>query len=379
MKFFGLLILSVFLTCAPAYAQVPALKHLSVLDLSNQIARQTERVLLAPGQLRDLSRFSPLLKKYAAPLNVSAKPYIPPSIRRSVFTVQATADSKHKGSAFAVNIDGRVWGVTARHVMDDIGHTPYITVPDQNGNPITLLATPSKQGSAAGADVALFEIPPQALEFLRPLELADELPPIYGVLSSSGFARGHFLSQPEREVLFASRYRILTKYVSFHSQGNGYCGSPLLFNGKVAGVHVGSLLADKHGTAAWFPLTLGKFNTPVHDVSVAVPAGWLRTLARQAAGETAPGAALLFNGLEIGRMLPSDHINFIMQLREGRVLKTIPRYPFMDYEHLENFFDAADGDIFRMEINQTGPAGIGRRTVWYEWDNAGRITKTIKK
>lgn len=360
--------------CVSLHAQVPRL--LGKLPAALKIERAAVSAALNRTTVHSVL---PLLKTIPADAPIPAEHPVPPSIRSTVFTVQSTPQSKHKGSAFAVNIDGHVWGVTARHVMDDIGHTPFMTFPGPDGKDVILPAVPSKEGSAAGADVALFEIPPQALEYLVPLELAEDLPGVYSTLSSFGFAHGNFLAQPVRKVLFASDYRILTEYVSFNSQGNGYCGSPLLLDGKVAGVHIGSLSAQKHSSASWFANTLGTFNAPVHDLSIAVPAHWLRQLAQQAQGNAAQGTALVFNGLEISRLLPGEHIRFIMQLRDGKRLWELPLYPFMDYSHLENFFDVRPGDVFRMEVSKTNPNLPGRRTVWYEWDMQGNIKETIRK
>lgn len=372
-------VLGIVLTVAalPAGAQVPAVLK-SLPRVSTQIDRAAVAAALRPQPLRAVM---PLLNTGHSPMLPLPAP-VPATIRSSVFTVQATPESHHKGSAFAVNIDGRVWGVTARHVMDDINHTPYMTFPGENGVPVTLEAKPSKEGSVAGADLALFEIPPQALPYLRPLELEDELPAAHSVLSSSGFARGNFLSQPAREVLFASRHRILTKYVQSNAPMNGYCGAPLLQNGKVAGVHIGSLLADKAQSADWFSGTLSQFNAKAHDLSIAVPAFWLRALARQASGAYSPqeGIPLVFNGLQIMRLQPTDTIGFIMQLRNGRVVKTLPRYPFMDFAHLETFFDVHPGDSFRLEIQSGSRIYPARRTYWYEWTaGENNITQTIRK
>lgn len=360
-----------------ASAQVPAV----VKNLTRVSAQIDRAVVTAALHQQPLRAVMPLLKTGNAPMRPLTGP-IPPTIRSSVFTVQATPESKHKGSAFAVNIDGHVWGVTARHVMDDINHTPYMTFTDENGVPVTLEAKPSKEGSAAGVDLALFEIPPQALPYLQPLELEDELPSAHSVLSSSGFARGNFLSQPVREVLFASQYRILTKYVQTNVPMNGYCGSPLLQNGKVAGVHIGSLLAGQSKSADWFSGTLGQFNAQTHDLNIAVPAFWLRTLARQASGAYTPqeDIALVFNGLQIMRLHPTDAIGFIMQLRDGRVIKKLPRYPFMDFAHLETFFDVQQGDLFRLEIQSEGRIYPRRQIYWYEWTaGENNITQTLRK
>lgn len=374
MKKFLLALFVFILTGMPLCAQAPVVK--SLLRTSVQV----EKTVANASRLTTLPSIKPLLKT-TLPLRTPTPLVVPSTIRHSVFTVQATPLSKHKGSAFAINIDGRVWGVTARHVMDDIDHTPYMTFLGENNEPVTLLATPSKEGSAAGADVALFEIPPQALPYLQPLELEEELPATHQVLFSSGFAHGNFLSQPAREVLFASEHRILTKYVSFNSQESGYCGSPLMRNGKVAGIHVGSMLEEQLQTAEWYKGTVGQFDEKMHNISLAVPANWLRRLARQAEGVYTPqeGVPLVFNGLPIMHLQPTDSIGFIMQLRGGRVIKKLSRYPFMDFTHLENFFNVLPGDMFRMEVMSKNYAPK-IQTYWYEWiDGESDVIKTLKR
>jgi len=361
----------------PAQAQLPA----AVKNLPRAAAQVNRRAASTALRQHALRAVMPLLRISNSVPPKEANP-IPASIRRSVFTVQSTPDSPHKGSAFAVKIDGRVWGVTARHVRDDIGAAPYMTVPGPDGKPLLFPVEPVKEGAAAGADVSLFNIPQEAQELLLPLELADELPAAHAVLASSGFAHGNFLSQPTREVLFASRHRILTRYVPFHAQAGGYCGSPLLENGKVSAIHVGSLSGEKHQTAAWFHETLGRFNAPAQDISLAVPAFWVRLLARQAAGAYTQdqGVPLLFNGMEIMRLQTDESIQSLMQLRGGRVLKTLPRYPFMDFEHLETFFDVLPGDEFRLEVQAGNKNYPSRQTYWYEWrEGENRVAKTLIK
>lgn len=363
-----LFILPALLTAVQLHAQLPA-KGLHSLRTASRSARQLAKTAAITNKLHNFQRISPLVKRTTVQPAISGPGVIPATIRRSVFTVQSTPQSKHKGSAFAVNIDGRIWGVTARHVRDDIGFSPYMTFPGPDGTTLAFPIEPVKEGSVGGADVSLFSIPPEAQELLLPLELADELPSAHDILASSGFAHGNFLSQPDREVLFASQHRILTRYVSFNAQESGYCGSPLMLNGKVAGVHVGSLMGDKHQTAAWFNGTLGQFNAPAQDVSLAVPSFWLRHLAKQAQRQYTrqDGVPLVFNGRQIEVLAPGESINFIMQLRDGRVIKNLPRYPFMDFEHLENFFDILPGDSFRMEITRKD-AYSSLHIHWYEWD-----------
>ncbi len=378
----GLFALLPFAACSALYAQIPAFKALPAARSAALLPKITRQTAGLTHANRLAQQIAPLLKTAEQLPEKAAIPLIPLSIHRSVFTIQATETSKHKGSAFAITINGKVFGVTARHVLDDVGRSPFITVPGPQGEDVIFPVEPLKEGNSHGADLALFSIPRTAQELLIPLELADEIPAAYDILSSSGFAHGNFLSQPERVVLFASQYRILTKFVSFNMSPNGYCGSPLLHRGKVVGVHIGSMAANKIQSADWFAGTLRQFDAPVHDLSLAVPSFWLRKLASQAAGTytAEQGVPLIFKNVEITRLPPDANINFIMQLRNGRVINTLPRYPFMDFTSLENFFEIEPGDVFRMEINQRNAAFAKNQLVWYEWDaDSGRIINILKK
>ena len=88
--------------------------------------------------------------------------------RKKVFEVQIATDGRHTASAFALNIQGRVWGVTAAHVMHNISSNPFIKI--KKGTETILAPIPSWHiGNKIGNDVAIFEIPQEILPHIEVL------------------------------------------------------------------------------------------------------------------------------------------------------------------------------------------------------------------
>lgn len=294
----------------------------------------------------------------------SPKPLPPININRSVFTLSSHPESKHKGSAFAIEIDGKVWGVTARHVMDDVGRSGYMEILNDELVPQFGPIIPSVEGHIDGADIALFEIPENLKSFLHPLQPQENLPlDVYTPLSSAGFGHGNFTWLTDRNVLFSSEHRILMQDVPF-SNRSGYCGSPLLLDGKVVGVHMKTW--NGNTTPEWKGKTVGK-DFEIQSFTQAVPVSWITRLARQAQGEKSLGALLRFNGSPIGFLAPNETITSIVQIRQDRLLKTIPAYPFMDYSFLERFFTIEEGDVFRINIQKGDRISSSQKNFWYEY------------
>lgn len=304
----------------------------------------------------------------------------PAEVRRAVFTLQYSPDSRGKGSAFAVEIDGQVWGVTARHVLDDISRSPYISINNSRGKPIFIQVNSVREGNVHGADVAIFRIPSKLLVYITPLQPDYDLPPARTTAQSAGFSQGIFGWFNHVEVLFSSSHRILARYQDFPVR-SGYCGSPFLVDGKAAGVFVGITPRDTSKTASWNTLFDGVFNTPINDFSQIVPIAWVRRLVKEAQNEPGPsGAPLKLLGNTLGILHPDEQVQAIQQLRGGRLVKTVDAYPFMDYNHLERFLDIGPEDVIRVVVQQGDRSSSRRRVFWYEWDvPTGALTRTEKK
>lgn len=312
----------------------------------------------------------PLLRG-AAPLPRLTPPiYRPPEqIMQNVFTLAATPDTKEKGSAFALEIDGEMWGVTARHIFNDIGRSAYMSMinPHDPSQILTAPISPVEEGSVHGADVAIFEIPEEMRPYVQPLQPDYELPPAGATLTSAGFGHGFFTWQADRPVLFSSDHRILTKYTNFPNR-SGYCGAAVLLNGKVVGVHVGSIVKSPGPAPAWEDATLGHDNPPIQEVSQVVPIQWVQRLAQQARAANPEKEDFYLNGQKIGTLDTDEFIAEIMHLREGRVIKRIPPYPFLDHKHLERFLEIDPFDTIIIRVVKGDSHSLRRVSRFYEWN-----------
>ena len=128
--------------------------------------------------------------------------------RKKVFEVQISENGRHTASAFAINVNGRVWGVTAAHVMKNISSDPFIKI--KNGSEVVLLAPIQRWhiGNKKGNDVAIFEIPQEVLTHIEVLSPASELPAAGIETQSPAFVRGNYTFLPSEDVLFAGPHRI---------------------------------------------------------------------------------------------------------------------------------------------------------------------------
>lgn len=305
----------------------------------------------------------------------------PQKIKRAVFTLQYDPKTHGKGSAFAVKIDGQVWGVTARHVLDDIGRSPYMSLKTPAGQELFFQVFSVREGNVHGADIAVFRIPPQALDYITPLQPDYVLPSPEEQVQSAGFSHGNFGWFPRVDVLFASNHRILARYENFPVR-SGYCGSPVLKNGKVMGVFVGIMPQELAQTAAWFSLVSNSFPTPIHSFTQIVPISWVLRLVRQEKSglpieSTVPVKVL---GKTIAWLHPDENIVSIQQIRNGNLIKTIPAYPFMNYSHLEAFLEIQPLDRIYVTIQQGDRSSSRKRIFVYELDTAsGKVTHTERK
>lgn len=342
-----------------------SLEAIAFSKISNIGAVQSAAPLFAPSF--SLNALRPLKP---APVNV----------RRAVFTLQYSPNSHGKGSAFAVEIDGEMWGVTARHVLDDIGRAPYISVTNGQGKPVFAQVNSVREGNVHGADIAIFRIPSKLLLYITPLQPNYDLPPAHTIAQSSGFSHGIFSWFNHVEVLFSSTHRILARYQDFPVR-SGYCGSPFLVDGKAAGVFAGITSGDTAKTASWNTLVSRNFNRPINDFSQIVPIAWVRHLVQENRHGRGPhGTPLKLLGHTLGILHPNEQVQSIQQLRGGRLFKTVDAYPFMDYNHLERFLDIGPEDVIRVVVQQGDRSSSNRRIFWYEWDvPSGTLTRTEKK
>lgn len=328
--------------------------------------KQVSAALIKVSRQRAKSVLAPLFGTNARATAPRPLQPAPEHIRQGVFTLQASPKTHGKGSAFAVVIDNEVWGVTARHVLDDIGRSPYLSVRDENGQERFFQVNSLREGNVHGADIAIFRLPPEALAYIRPFQPDFTLPQPHDTIQSAGFSHGFFGWFPQIEVFFASRHRILTNYQDYPIR-SGYCGSPLLSGGKVIGVFTGVVTPETAKNSAWYNLFASASPLEIKPFNHAVPIAWVRVLVRQPA--VIGGMALKFADQPLGLLQPDENIHSIQQLRQNCLYKTLSAYPFMDYAHLERFFEIEPGDVFRIIIHKGDRSSSKRSRYWYEWNS----------
>lgn len=319
-----------------------------------------------------LAEIAPLFAPYSAVNTPRPLTPAPENIKRAVFTLQSSPKSHGKGSAFAMNIDGEIWGITARHLLDDIGLAPFMAVQDTDGNIRLFQVHIWRQGNVHGADIAAFAIPPAALPYITPLKADYRLPASNSVIQSAGFSSGHFGWFNHIGVLFSSNYRILTRHQDFPVR-SGYCGSPLLNNGKVIGVFAGVTPAETAKNSHWYSQIFSSFPVEITSFNLAVPVAWVKELVQQSKDQA--GISLVFDGHPLGLLRPDETIESLQVLRNGRLLKQMSPYPFMDYTHLERFLEwNPQEDTFRLLIQRGDRSSPKRYTYGYEWNLRQGIT-----
>ncbi len=309
-----------------------------------------------------------------SPLFVSGHPTImrplrpaPEKIKSAVFTLQHNPRTHGKGSAFAIEVDGEIWGVTARHIFDDIGRAPFLSVQDESGKSIFFQVYSAREGNVHGADIAVFRLPKQVLAYIKPLKIETQLPEANQSIQSAGFSQGIFGWFADIKVLFSSQHRILARYKDFPVR-SGYCGSPLIKDGKVIGVFVGVSQAESVQATDWYQLISPYFKRSIHSFAHIVPISWVYELLQQEQTGKSGGVVFSIFDTPLGILHPDENIHSIQQIRHGRLYNTLYAYPFMDYAHLERFLEIEPQDIIRITVQKGDRSSAKRQTFIYEFN-----------
>lgn len=334
------------LVSSPVFAQsLQGITHAvagktGLASLSQQINRK------AWNRLRGLARPCDYAQVQAA------RNELPQHAMRQVFQVQKGAFSHSTACAFALNINGRVWGVTAAHVIKNIHLDPHMVVKNEWGKLISAPIIPQHTSSVSGSDVAIFEIPKELLPYVEILQPADKIPTAQTVTQSPCFIRGNPIYLPSEDILFAGPHRLLLRDQA-HREMTGYCGSPVLVEGKVVGLHVGTYSLQDIQLANWSSLLLAQNIHPQSALHIAAPIQRVKELAQQfemKGSQKHIGTPLKVMGQVITLLGPQEHIFSVQQLRNGTLQKTLHSHPFINFDKLEEFFDLQENDVLRITI-----------------------------
>ena len=326
------------------HAQTPALIGRA---LTENITRQTAVAVLS--QHANVAVHSQLEKLFITPFTTStAISFHPPQFRQSVFKVQDSPTSHHSASAFAIRLNGKVWGVTAAHVFANIQPTPHLVVRTTDGKDIVSPIKHAHAGNKLGSDVAVFEIPEEIKSHLKILEPAENLPKTGKIMEIAGFAHGVPLYLAAEEVLFSGKNRILLHKQALQNL-TGMCGSPILDNGKVTGVYVGFSLPEQLQQAAFLDLLGDLKNRTLPPMHFATPIRHVEMITNTLEGKQGLFWMKVFGHL-IAPIRVDENIFSIQLIRNDRLSKTIFSHPFMNFDKLEEFFDLQANDILRITV-----------------------------
>lgn len=349
------LILVLILQAHPVHAIKPARVRAIVLRRTANVSSQSARAnSLARLRLLGLQSDSPSLT------HQSYQSVIPARLSNAVFEVQISKTPRNTASAFALDIGDRTIGVTAAHVMEAIRHNPFAKVKTENGDIIAPITT-FRIGNKKGNDIAIFEIPQEILPHIQVLSPARELPAVGSEIQSPRFVWGKPTFLKHEDIVFAGQHRILLRN-QIHQDITGACGSPILVNGKVVGVHVGSFSKQAISTISWNQLLQDNYILPQNSFHVASPIEHAFQLAAQ---EISPaGVPLKVLGNPVHLMTPQEYLSSITLLRNGHIEKTYYAHPFMNFDKLEEFFELQENDVLRIQV-ETPPTITQRAQTWF--------------
>ena len=240
--------------------------------------------------------------------------------------------------------------------------------------PISFFRIGNKQGS----DVAIFEIPPEILPHIEVLSPAENLPVLGTTTESPAFIRENYVLLPTEDILFAGKHRILLRD-RFHSEITGFCGSPVLADGKVVGLHIGAYPLQHIQTATWNSLLYANnlsLKTPLH---IASPIEHALQLIEETTTQKPVGTQLKVLGHPVHLLTPQESLSSITLMRNGFVKKEIVAHPFMNFEHLEEFFELQENDVLRITI--ISPKSYSPKMITRTLDvnvSSGKVTPLVR-
>lgn len=369
----GLLLGGLVLVPGPVYAQ-----KISTAQLKRAVGPSSRVELLSRQAAQRFRRQVQTLVQpttWAHPTEIVHQ--FPATQRAQVFQVQQTSFARSTASAFALEIDGKVWGVTASHVMHNIEREPYLLVENEYGKRTPIAITDWVRANQENADVAVFKIPPEALPYIQILKPAPALPDPRTELQLQGYVQGNPLMTRE-PVLFAGPRGILLLDQT-HREMTGFCGSPLLQDGKVAAVSIGSDPKSGLSGKAWFEVLREHVSNPLPSLHRAVPIQTVQELVAQWAsrGRDPRGQVpVKVFGHFVTFLHPQLRISYLQQLRNGYVLQTRMPGPLLDPEHLEQFFEFKEGDVLRVVLQLPRQSAVPATQFMYDVDvSTGQVTK----
>ena len=368
-RIFGLLFF--FFITTPAYAQPSS--------IGQQVERAVLQQTLTPHGVITLSRQAneQLYKQLTAFFKPSTAPFrllrhrLPPSNIPTTFRVHHAGEPTVTASAFAVEVNGRIFGVTAGHVMKNIADMegrraleerkaqgiygdsdyflPQMRVRTPDGSFISYDISSWRLSNPKGSDVAVFEIPAQMRAYVQPLPIATQRAQPRQIASIAGFAYDKPLWFRAEEILFSTPHRMLLRKSST-GKIDGMCGSPVLVDGKVTGLYVGAYLKGETQLFLW-NMPREFYSKKFPDMHYAAPIENIFPLINDLTGtRELPTITMQVFGRPVAQLRPEDQLYSIKLFRNNKMEQLTHADQLTDPEHLENLFELQENDILRITV-----------------------------
>ena len=250
-------------------------------------------------------------------------------------------------SAFFIETDWngqkRLLGVTVAHAQDMMYNNFYIFLRQPSGEekhfPVKFITS----GTMGRADVALFDVPPEAVPYIRPLTLAAQPPAVGEKVRSYGYFTRAFRILPNRTIKENTSGRLITSFEFGTTPRAGACGGPLLNEqNEVVGVHCGSSAHKQE--------------------SYAVPVRLLADLLETAKRGEMKTYDLVVAGHKIGTIRLDEYIAAVNTKNNGKPVGNRVLWhdeKAVDYQHLENLLPLDNATDLSLLIIRGGPEEIG--------------------
>ncbi len=321
-------------------------------QIQRTILRKTRSISVVSQQTNDAlyKRLNALFQPPTLP-SVPARPQLPEITKPITFRVQAGPLTSATASAFAIEKDGRLFGVTAAHVMENISHMPCMAFQIAPNEYDIARITSWRKGNPFNVDVAVFEIPEEAVPYVQPLPLAEAPLQPQQQVSIAGFVHDEPLWLPQEEVLFVGAKRGFVRN-TFGKSLSGMCGSPIMADGKVAGLYVGFTRQETGSPRqGWVSVLNAVSSSPLPPLHQIVFMDQVTPLIESLEKDTDPeGSVLKVMGFPVTLLDVEDQLVTIQVIRNGVPVKHIYSGPLADPEHLEQFLNIKENDVVSVSV-----------------------------
>ena len=350
MRMFKSFILSaiLFFVASSLHAQIIGL----VAKTQRAVAQQTLHSVSAVSRQANRAVYKRLSVLFKPRTTLRTPPIhqLPKSGQPITFRVHEGKLPVATASAFAIEKNGRLLGVTAAHVMENIEQEPYMTVQTKPEEFKSIPISVWRKGHPYNIDVAIFEIPEEAQPYVKPLPLSEQPLKAKQSVSITGFSYNLPLWFPQEEVAFVGKQRIF-----IHSSSDkpfiGMCGSPVMVNEKVAGIYAG-FTDEADNTPRWMRLLEAVSANPLPPVHQAIPIDQITPFVQSLTDGTPEPESILLKvlGHPVTLLGQEDFLYSIDLIRKGDLIQSIYTGPLADPEHLELFLNVQDGDDLVLSI-----------------------------